>query len=335
MNLADFAKGLLAHWLEIILAIWMTAMFSERLLVDLATMIVPKRDHAWKRIREALGYTSLILMTIVSLSVFSVSLTLNQSSIEFLLHRAQDAGRRFLQAALDPYVLAFLVLFSLLTWLTRHLRDRSSIWTVIRDWWRDEGKRFLGEHMKVFLGFGAALVMAALFRWILLQFPADPRIKEIVSSWATTSCFIGANTFVFVLLYRVVFRGAISEDCAKWFWKGFAKDTAIYTLTAAYIGNGMLRYLRTLPHLSLADRWASYALFAAFTLFAAIAGSTMEYFYIQSYSKSGHTLEDEYKDDQARSIMRTHLYIRLIGLFWLPLIAWFSYLLVIVARLPA
>jgi hypothetical protein len=183
------------------------------------------------------------------------------------------------------------------------------------------------------VGAGGAFVFTVVCRLLAKEFPADPRIKEIVGSWAFSNLFICINSVVYVALYQQIFGRSLASLKVKreWFWLGFGKDMIIYTFAGLFMVNGLLRYRQVLPYMALADRWRSYAIFAIIAIFLATMGIMMDLRYVHGYSPR-HSLNEEYKNKEACTIMRRHIYLRFVCVFSAPLMAWFAYLLVCVAR---
>lgn len=188
--LIGFLNNLVSHWIEFALALWTSAIFVERLIVDLATIKYSKKlrkqfEGQRERARPSLLVKAALKDPIVygffilSFALLVLALFLSQQHIEYLL----VLGRWLLGRIKDDIwdALALLgVLFVVL--LYRKSRSTGSMLGVVKLWIK--AARETTEEIVLFLKIILALVIVmVILRVVAANIGNDPRIREIVLEW--------------------------------------------------------------------------------------------------------------------------------------------------------
>jgi hypothetical protein len=321
-----------------LLAFWMVTIFAERLIVDLATIkyVSPLRTHLRKEIRHNTTWRTLVRQAFEDRTVYMFllpaypllvgAILLNRHRGEFFIGVLKNAMLAIVDLIRGHIVeLAILLVVSFLVSLYRKPRYSKSIVDIAKKRCEEAWKRMKESTPLVFILIGLFLIKAIL-QMLAAGVGEDPRIREIVQGWTVASWLVVANTLLYFVIYRWCIKKYVAAGDRSWFWAGFFKDTAIYTLAVLFMASALDRFRYALPYLAPRDRWLTYALFAVPTLFVAIIGVAMDLWYVR------HQLGNEYQARGARAVMHFHIYFRFIVLFSMPLLLWFGYLAVQVAN---
>ena len=332
MPVSTLLGNLKAHSIELLLALWITIIFTERLIVDLATVKHFHRNQKdsenWRRLmRRALADRTVFAFVIPSFALLFLGLLLNHSRIVLLVALLRGVRDHVLGSIWD-FLMLFLIIF--LVALYRNPSAAKSIWRVAQDSCREVWAN--PQEPVILVGILIGVVMlSTILKLLAAGIGEDARTREIVEAWVTSNLFVSANTLLYFSVYWWNVGTRVARENKLWFWAGFAKDTSIYTLAAIFIANGTNRFRYALAFMAPRDMWMTLAGFAIPTLFLAIIAIAMDLWYVGAGSRH-HSLDTEYPDEAPRDIMYFHIYLRFVGLFSVPLLLWFSYLAIQVAK---
>jgi uncharacterized membrane protein YidH (DUF202 family) len=177
--------------LTFLLSLWMSVIFVERLIIDLATV---KYTHHSRPVTKATLHPAVLLCFTISVVLLSVTMVLNQSSISFLISLFQRLVEILVHSLRDFYSLALFIVAALFLAIFKYLRA-SSLSTIFTEW-LNEVSGTVREYLVLLLAAGGAFALNLLFHWLAERFPGDPNIRDIVTSWTASNVFVIANTFM-------------------------------------------------------------------------------------------------------------------------------------------
>ncbi len=317
-------RNLEAYSVELLLAIWIAAVFTERLIVDLATV---KYGEQWKTAKahslwhHAIQDSWVYLYVTIGLPLLFAAFVMTHQQADLVTSCLVGVQQHFFNSFHDMVLDSIVVSLAGFEYvLFKSARGNDSIKKAAKEVWEHDLRNNFKEIITVVLIVVGAFVGRYVFHVLAVSISDDPTYRRTIEAWAASNLIVALNVACYFAIYNWSIRGCLKDGHKGSFWRGFFKDVAIYSLAATCIANGLNRFRYALPSMTGRDRWFVWALFAFPTALVAILGAGLDLYYVRRW------LAEEYPNRGPQGAMRFHIHFRILVLFAIPLALWFTYL---------
>jgi hypothetical protein len=312
--LSRHARGLFlaarGRALEATAAAWLTAVFVERLVVDIRVWLCDETDT----FRDAVSFAVVPVAALIAFVLGGMAFLVNRESAGAARHWSEEhlrgVSRGFAKtAAFAAALLALGMLAGALRGLTIQQVVASELPRILAN---------VVDEVRV-VGLVTAIATACVVVGWLFVSGGRPsaHLGEAYREWVWGAAFIGLQWVVFTVIYASVFGGAKALAGRRHlFWTGFLKDTGCYFAIAALFGGGLYRLAQCLPRMGPTARGTIGLAVVGAVLACALPALVLDHLYIGNQSESSKFTSD-YPAPWQRSVVIDHVHAR----DWLLLVA--------------